>query len=106
MESKIFRLQKTWHYLYNIFVTYFDSEKKVGRKRKRQESDNTPSEVKKTPKDTPKLTRGPQKETPKDTPKTRLGAKDGVSTDAQLIGADFPHLTICNLDKLLCKYFL
>ncbi|XP_063871360.1 lens epithelium-derived growth factor-like isoform X3 [Scylla paramamosain] len=56
-------------------------EKRAGRKRKRQDSDGTPAEVKKTPKDTPKQTRGLQKETPKDTPKTRLGAKEGQATE-------------------------
>lgn len=58
-------------------------EKRVGRKRKRQDSDGTPAEVKKTPKDTPKQSRGLQRETPKDTPKTRLGAKEGVTETAE-----------------------
>ncbi|XP_050693605.1 hepatoma-derived growth factor-related protein 2-like isoform X2 [Eriocheir sinensis] len=66
----------------NLVIDDGGKERKVGRKRKRLESDNTPSEAKKTPRDTPKLPRGPQKETPKDsTPKTRLGAKEGQATE-------------------------
>ncbi|XP_042237951.1 hepatoma-derived growth factor-related protein 2-like isoform X2 [Homarus americanus] len=61
--------------------------KRGGKKRKRQDSDGTletpakkaaSSDVKKTPKDTPKQVRASQKDTPKDTPKqTRLINKEG-----------------------------
>nr|XP_053626604.1 hepatoma-derived growth factor-related protein 2-like isoform X2 [Cherax quadricarinatus] len=68
--------------------------KKVGRKRKRQDSDGTtetpakkvaPGDGKKTPKDTPRQTRLLQKDTPKDTPKQALDTEPQISRSGRLI---------------------
>lgn len=83
-------------------------ERKFARKRKRPESESTPSDVKKTPKDTPKLSRGLQKETPKDTPKARQGAKEGVSIGPEYVphASFIPHASVCNLKTLPFRTFL